>query len=884
MNLKTALDLNHASLTAGVKKTILANGLTVLTKEIRTAPVVSVQVWYRVGSRNESAGLNGISHQLEHLMFKGTQERPLQFGRLFSALGSAFNAFTSYDMTAYFGTVSQNKLEALLTLEADRMVNTLITEEQLASEKRVVISELQGYENNPEYRLSRAVMQAAFPTSPYGLPVGGSKADVAAFSLDNLQTYYRQFYAPNNAVLVITGDVDTEQALEQVQQTFGKIPSTALTSPTPAVQPAVAASSPIVLQEPGSAFLLEMVYPLPDALHPDNAALEVMDTILSGGRSSRLYQAVVESGLASNMTAYAATLLEHGWYDISAVAAPEQPLAEIERVILAAIADLQQQPVRTAELERAKTQLQAHFILRNRDIDNQASQLAHDQLITGDYQYSDRHLAAIQQVTAADVQRVVQAYLDPTKRTVGWFEPTELTDQPALPGGGLQTSEDFSPGEPVDPAEVARYLPAFSAQVSSASQTLPDLLILENGLRVLLLPDTSTATVTLAGHIQAGNCFDGFARPGVASLTAENLLNGTTKHDALALAERLENCGAGLDFNAYREGVDIDGYALAADLPLLLTTLAEVLRESIFPADQLELTRQQALSDLQIELDDPQRLGRRMFQQAIYPAEHPFASFPTLESLQAITHAEVLTFYQQFYGPEAVLLALVGNFDPAAVRSLLKDLFGSWQLAQPALALAFPTVALPATTTYQHFSLPGKSQDVTYLGYPGISRHDPHIYAALVLNQVLGGDTLSSRLGAEIRDRQGLTYGIYSYFAAGQQPGPFLIQIQTDPADTEAAIASTLKLIEQLRQDGISSAELATAQRTLIDSYPVELANLDNLARMILANAVYGLPLAEIRQFPDRLAAVTLAEVNQAIASLIHPDQMVVVTAGSVRY
>ncbi|MBW4552973.1 MAG: insulinase family protein [Aphanocapsa sp. GSE-SYN-MK-11-07L] len=883
MNLKTASHPGHASLTAGVKKTSLANGLTVLTKEIRTAPVVSVQVWYRVGSRNESAGLNGISHQLEHLMFKGTQERPLQFGRLFSALGSAFNAFTSYDMTAYFGTVSQNKLEALLTLEADRMVNTLITEEHLTSEKRVVISELQGYENSPEYRLSRAVMQAAFPASPYGLPVGGSRADVAAFRLDNLQTYYRQYYAPNNAVLVITGDFDTELALAQVQQTFGQIPPISLSLTTATQPPVFAAAAPIVLREPGSAFLLEIVYPLPDALHPDNAAIEVMDTILSGGRSSRLYQAVVESGLASGMTAYAATLLEHGWYDIAAIAAPEQSLAEIEQAILAAITDLQQQPVSLAELERAKTQLQAHFILRNRDLDNQASQLAYDQLITGDYQHSDRHLAAIQPVSAADVQRVAQVYLDAAKRTVGWFEPTELADQPALPGGGLQTSEDFSPGEPVDPAEVGRYLPAFPAQVSSASQTLPDLFVLENGLRVLLLPDTSTATITLAGHIQAGNCFDALTRPGEASLTAENLLNGTRQSDALALAERLENCGAGLDFNAYREGVDIDGYALAADLPILLTTLAEVLQASVFPADQLELTRQQALSDLQIELDDPQRLGRRVFQQAIYLPDHPFASFPTLESLQAISRAEVLNFYQQFYRPPAVLLALVGNFDPAAARSLLKDQFGQWQSPRQIPALTFPAVALPAATTYLHSPLPGKSQDVAYLGYPGITRHDPRFYAALLLNQVLGGDTLSSRLGAEIRDRQGLTYGIYSYFAAGQQPGPFLVQIQTDPADTEAAIASTLKLLEQLRQDGISAAELATAQRTLIDSYPVELANLDNLARMILSNAVYGLPLAEIRQFPDRLAAVTLAQVNQAIADLIHPDQMMVVTAGSPR-
>jgi zinc protease len=873
------------SLTLGVNKTVLANGLTVLTKEVRTAPVVSVQVWYRVGSRNEPPRLNGISHQLEHLMFKGTQERPLQFGRLFSALGSSFNAFTSFDMTAYFGTLSQNKLAALLTLEADRMVNTQINAEQLASEKRVVISELQGYENSPEYRLSRAVMAAAFPGSPYGLPVGGSKADVANFTLEDIQSYYQRFYTPENAVLVITGDFDTELAREQIQQSFGQIPA----GPGIQVPPGIPRefdhhSAPIVLQEPGSAPFLEMVYPLPDLLDPDLPGIEVMDAILTGGRSARFYQAVVESGLASSCGGYAANLLEHGWYNVSAIAAPGQTLAEIDQAILAAIAQLQQQPVSPEELERAKTQIQASVILRNRDIDNQAMQLAYDQLIAGDYHHSDRHLAKLEQVTADQVQRVAQRYLDPTRRTLGCFQPTAPAESDAFGGGsGLQTQEDFSPGVPVDPAEVAQYLPPFSTQVSSASQRIPDLFILENGLRVLIVADSSSPTVTLSGNIQAGNCFDLLSLAGVANLTAENLLNGTVHQNALTLAQTLENRGASLDFQAYREGVEIEAYALAADLPLLVSTLAEVLQDSIFPADQLELTRQQALSDLQLEADDPQRWGRRMFQQGLYPADHPFYSFPTQESLQAIRREHLLSFYAQYYGPESVILALVGDFDPKAVKILLQQSFGAWQPPASSPALLFPSVPFPQGVERQYYPLAGKSQEVTYIGHPGISRHHPRYYAALLLNHILGGDTLASRLGTEIRDRQGLTYGIYSYFASGQQPGPFLIQMQTAPEDTPGAIASTLKLLEQFWQDGISPAELASAQRSLIDSYPVELANLDTLARTILSNAVYGLNLTEIRQFPDRLAAVTLEQVQAAIQELIHPQNLKIVTVGAPR-
>jgi zinc protease len=312
-------DARPLALTEDVRKTVLDNGLIVLTKEVHTAPVVTVQVWYKVGSRNEAPGVNGIAHQLEHMLFKGTSDRPIQFGRLFSALGSESNAFTSYDNTVYFGTLEREKLKALLTLEADRMQNSSIEPQQLTNEKRVVISELQGYENSPGYRLNRAVMRAAFPKQAYGLPVGGTKADVEKFTPEQVQYYYRKYYSPNNATLVIVGDFQTEPTLNAVKETFGKVPITELkvegseNNIRPSnLQPATLQEqrTPIILREEGSAAMLEEVYPLPAVNHPDVPALDLMDYILTGGRNSRLYQALVESGLASDMSGYAANLIE----------------------------------------------------------------------------------------------------------------------------------------------------------------------------------------------------------------------------------------------------------------------------------------------------------------------------------------------------------------------------------------------------------------------------------------------------------------------------------------------------------------------------------------------------------------------------------------------
>ncbi|WGV25304.1 M16 family metallopeptidase [Halotia branconii] len=875
------------SLTKGVQKTVLDNGLTVLTKEIHTAPVVSVQVWYKVGSRNEIKGENGISHQLEHLMFKGTTDRPVQFGRLFSALGSQFNAFTSYDQTAYFGTVQQDKLTALLTLEADRMENALINPEQLASEKRVVISELQGYENSPSYRLSRAVMRAAFPNRAYGLPVGGTKADVEQFTVEQVRNYYQTYYSPENATLIITGDFATEPVLKVVKDIYGKLPKrpkTAATRNTTPVSTSTAETkkTPIVLKQPGSAALLQAVYPLPDIKHPDVPAIDVMDAILTGGRSSRLYQALVESGLASSVEGGAAELIEPGWYEINATAAPGQELAKISQVLQQALTKLQQQPVSPEELNRAKTQLQASFILGNQDITSQASQLGYNQTVTGDYRFIEQYLAAIAKVTPEQVQRVAKIYLDPAKQTIGFFEPTQPDGQPGTSSAGSgRTVENFSPGKPVDPAELAKYLPSTTSTTDSTKQPLPEQFTLANGLQVLLLPDHSVPTINLSGQVDAGSEFDGNQKAGLASLTATNLINGTQTKNALELAKTLEDQGSSLDFSASREGVNVSGNSLSANLPTLVQTLADVLQNATFPKEQLELSRQRALTSLQVQLDDPSGLGRKVFQQAIYPENHPFHSFPTVESLKSITRDDLLGFYKQHYRPDTTTIALVGDFNPILVKILLSNSFSNWQATGKPPVLNLPKVPLPETSTRVNREIPGKAEAVTYIGYNGISRTDPRFYAALVLNQILGGDTLSSRLGTEIRDRLGLTYGIYSGFAAGINPGPFLIQMQTAPGDAQKAIVSTIALLKQLREQGVTEAELNTAKRSITSSYPVELASPSDVSSIILSNAVFGLPRTEIRKFPERIQAVTMAQVQQAIKELIQPDNLVIVTAGS---
>ncbi|WP_442936730.1 M16 family metallopeptidase [Nostoc sp.] len=873
-----------STLTQNVRKTVLENGLTVLTKEVHTAPVVTVQVWYKVGSRNEEPGVNGIAHQLEHMMFKGTLNRPIQFGRLFSALGSDSNAFTSYDQTAYYGTVERNKLKALLVLEADRMQNSQIEPEQLASEKRVVISELQGYENSPEYRLNRAVMKAVFPNHAYGLPVGGTKADVEKFEVEQVEKYYRNFYSPDNAVLVVVGDFQTANTLETIKEVFGKLPKKVRSEELGVRSKNTftsSRSSPIILREPGAGRLLQVVYPLPDANQPDVPALDVMDYILTEGRNSRLYQALVESGLASEVTASVTSLRESGWYEVLVTAGSKQDLKKIDSMLSSAIANVAEKGVTSEEVKRAKTQLAADVILSNRDITSQAMRLGTDETTVGDYRYTDRYLAAVSLVKPTDVVAVINKYLKKEAKTVGFFEPTqkqitEVGDKP----DSTQTKENFSPGVPVLPSEVIKYLPPVDLATNAIAQVLPQEFKFTNGLRLLLLPDRSTPTVTLSGHIQAGTEFDPENKAGLAAFVADNLLNGTNSKDDLTIAKVLAERGASLHFQTYREGVHIEGDSLALDLPILLEILADVVKNSTFPIKELELHRQQTLTDLQVELDEPSEVARRIFVQSIYPKEHPLHTFPTEESLQQIQRRDVIDFKAKHYRPDTTVLALVGDFDLDIVRSLIENDFGNWEVSGQAPTLKYPPVSLPQKIVSVNPVLPGKAQAVTYMGYTGINRYDPRFHAALVLNQILGGDTLSSRLGAQVRDRQGLSYGIYSSFQAGKNAGTFLIEMQTSPEDSSKAIASTCEILQQIHQQGVTALEVETAKRTLISNYNVSLANPEQLTDTILMNEVYGLDKEELHSFTDKIQKVTLTQVNQAARELLHPNQIVVVTAG----
>ena len=877
-------------LTAGVRRTVLHNGLTVLTKEVHGAPVVSLRVEYKIGSRNEAPGVNGIAHQLEHMMFKGTTDRPVQFGRLLSALGADFNATTSYDQTSYFETVEREKLGAALALEADRMVNAAIDPEKLSSERSVVLSEIEGDENSPDYRLNRAVQAAAFPNSPYGLTVGGTRADIQGFSADKVRAYYQQYYAPEYATLVIVGDFNTNEVLKTVQDAFGGLGKPG-TRPVQTSAPlngdrAEATignrhpSAPIVLREPGATPLMQAVYPLPSVSSPDVPALSVLDNILLSGRTSRLYQALFESGLAADGGTLPYTFRRGGWYDFSFTPAPGKTNQEVDAALLGVLQAARDQPPTQEEVDRARTQITARTVLGSTSVQAQAAQLGSDATTAGDYRYTDKYLLALQDVTPADVQRVAQTYLQDASRTVGYFEPTQAQAGQGQGGPAASgTQEAFNAGPPVDPAEVAKYLPT-SPAAGQAQVPLPEEVKLPNGLTLLLLRDSSTPTVTLSAEVRAGREFDTEDKAGLADQVAANLLSGTTSRDELTLARTLDDVGAALSASASRFGVQIGGAALSANLPTLLVVFSDVLQHATFPVEQFKLSQAQALQGLRRSADSPASVAQEVFRKTVYPKGNPWQVFASPESVGALTQADLSAFYQAHYRPDSTVVTLVGDFDPAAVKQLLTDELGGWTAQGAAPTVTYPAIGKPAGVVRAAPDLPGKTQAVTYLGYQSIDRKDPRYYASLVLNQVLGGDTLSSRLGTSLRDQQGLTYGVSSGFSAGREAGPFTVVLQTNPRDTEKAVQGALGILGQVQGQGLTETELNTAKNTLVSGYTVGLSNPAALAGTFTGFYTSGLPLSELTQYQAKVNAVTLDQVNQAAKELLDPQNIVIVTAG----
>jgi zinc protease len=419
-----------------ITKMQLDNGLTVLLKEMHHAPVATFMIWYRVGSRNELPGHTGVSHWVEHMMFKGTPQFPgAAMERMISREGGFWNAFTWLDYTAYYETMPSDRIDLALQLESDRMVNTQMTLEEVESERTVILSERAMYENQPNFLLDEELTAAAFRVHPYHHEVIGDTADLRSMTRDTLYAHYRRHYTPTNAIAVVVGDFKTTDMLARIETLFGAIPSGDPTAPILRDEPDQPGERRVVVNGPGDTAYLTFAYRVPGAAHSDYPALSLLNAAFAGGsslgmfagggsnRSSRLYKALVSTELAAGAYGGLTPTIDPFLYSISAVVRAGRSLDEVEAALEAEIARLAAEPITPGELAKALKRARAQFIMAGESISGQAQLIGAAEATTGDYGWFESVLKRLNSVTLEDIERVRRRYLNPRNRTVGWYEP-----------------------------------------------------------------------------------------------------------------------------------------------------------------------------------------------------------------------------------------------------------------------------------------------------------------------------------------------------------------------------------------------------------------------------------------------------------------------------
>lgn len=859
----------------GVKEYKLANGLKVLLVENHAAPVVSVVIVYHVGSRNEAVGYTGSTHFLEHMMFRGTptfnKAQNTQIARTLQSEGASFNATTWLDRTNYFETLPNNQLDLALRLEADRMRNSFIADADRKLEMSVVRNELERGENNPGRVMLQNLFANAFMQHPYHHPTIGWRSDVEGVPTERLKKFYQDFYYPNNATLIVVGDVDPNQALAKINTHFGPIKASPGPIPTVYTQePPQQGERRFTIRRPGQYGIVNLGYHIPPMENKDSAALDVLQGILGQGVTSRLHQALVEKGLATDASAWAAELRDPGLFVLTSNLSSGVKHETAEAAMLQVINDLKQTPPTAAEIEKVKSQILADFAFSKHGTFELASSLSEFEA-TADWRYMVTYADRIKAVGAADIQRVLDSYFVDANRTTGWFIPEKAAEVDVN-----VRNLDYS------------QVKSAAAAASSAKGMLPvQRLSFARTGKLIVQENHLDNTVAIQANVMAGGINDPAGKAGLAGLTAAMLERGTRQHDKLTLARMLESMGSELNFGADLERATISGRSLSQNLNQTLTLLYEMLKSPAFDAGEFAKLKQQTLDQLKQSLDSTDRLAMEALNRSLYPAGHPLAldTQSRIDQLQKLTLDDVKQFYAAHWGSNQMILTLVGDVKTADVAGSVQAALKDWK-SDNAAAVTIADVASQAKGQQVVSTLKDKANVSIVLGLQTpLKLNGPTLkdyFTALIANFPLGASSLSSRLGLRVRDELGLTYGIYSTFTeAGRGAGPWIVSVTTNPANVQKTLDATREVLRKYVSEGISDDEFKLAKSSLIGSYLVSLSTNPRIAARLTDAAFYGLGDNYLTDRAKVIQSVSKEDVNRFIRTYFNPDRLSVAIVGN---
>ncbi len=827
----------------GVKpeRLTLPNGLTIVTLEDHSAPVVSVQAWARTGSIHESSQMGaGLSHILEHMLFKGTEKRGVaDVARQVEAHGGYINAYTSWDRTVYHIDIPSDGgkpgtslgTEMAIEILADAMMNSTLPPKEYLLEQKVILREMAMNRDNPDRQATELFFATAYSTHPSRHPVIGYEEVYLALKREDVMGYYKERYVPNNLMFVVVGDINTARVREQITKLAGEWPRKPL-PPFYVPEEPQQISARIATSESRTAAQqtrIHLGYQTCDFRDPDAAPLEILGIIAGSGLSSRLYQVLrEEKHLVHEVDAWSYTPAWRGVFGSSAVVDPDKADAARDG-ILNELSKFKTTPISVAELEKAIKLARSSHLGSRKTMGGQAGDIASNELLTGDLEFSDKYLADLEKVTPEDVQRVAKKYFLPNLLTVAILQPK----------GSMKKQVVAAP----------------ASKENAVKKT-----VLPNGLTLLTREDHHLPFVELRLVMKSGLLFEKPKNNGISQLTSKLLLKGTKNRTAAQIAREIESVGGGISTYSGSNSMGLSIEVMHSDIPLALDILQDIVKSSTFEKFALEREQEAQVAEIQQEHEQPVKIAMQNARAKLFGA-HPYSmpGLGTEQTVKALKSEDVQEFWKKVAAPSNMVLAIYGDIQPDKVKELVEKSLG---------ALPSQTVQQPKNPAADFgkadrvMDKQDKEQGVVVIAYPGIDLKNPDRASIELMNAALSG--MGSRLFLRLRDQLALCYYVGVNELIGLDPGFIYFYIGTAPDKVAEAEKEIQSEIAKIRDAGITAEELERARNGLIGERTMQKQDLGGLAMAAALDELYGLGYDNADKMIAEYNKVTAAQVQAA--------------------
>ncbi|MGJ5642163.1 M16 family metallopeptidase [Formosa sp. S-31] len=877
------------------------SGMNVLLVQDNSAPVVTVQVVYRVGSKHEVPGNTGSTHLLEHLNFKGTPTFNKKNGNsifaVLQGIGAQMNATTWNDRTNYYETIPSDKIELALHIEADRMRNSLLLKEDKDSEMTVVRNEFERGENSPGSLLNKEIWATAYMAHPYHHSTIGWRSDIENMPIEVLRDFYNTYYWPDNATLTIIGDFKKDEVFNLVDKYFGPITKAPHSMPQPyTTEPEQFGPRRLIIKKTGQQALVNIAYKIPGRMHDDLPALQVLGQILGSGTSSVINKTFVDTGIANNGYANASNFQEVGLFTIALGLTPDKDIEAISTQMLAMVETIKSEGVAQEDVDRIVSKLNANTILSRDGSGSIAGDLT-EAIAGGDWTDYVTASERLSKVTAADVKRVANTYLEENQSTTGYFIPANED------GGSSETKDEVSKftadydskyyyRHPENTGSHSNQTVSGRENFTSGYETIQSSASGEKFTRKDVVGiDVVTAKTGAKGFVNVAASFsiEAFRNTHknelIPDFTVGMLSKGTTKHNKFQFSEKLEKLGTNISLSSNANTVTIRFKCLTEDLDTVVALLAEELRLPLFDEKEFDLLKQQSINGLKRGLTDPGTQGTIALLEAIYPKDHP--NYRTdietsIKNIEALTLEDLKAFHKTYFGLADMHLVAVGDVNTKELYNALKQNFKGWNKGVVEKADFKAPVKGEGKTKV--ITIPKKPSAQMYIGqYTGIERNDAEYLPFYLGTSILGGG-FSGRLMQTVRDNDGLTYGISASHAGDNKRGGYwLVDATFNPSLFEKGLDATMVQLKKWVNEGVTADELQARKNNITGSYKVGMATTSGMARALLSVLERGLSPDYLEQFPKDVEAVTLEEVNQAIKKHIDLNNLIIIKSGSLK-